>query len=69
MKGINTYISLLPTNGKKNNMQSKKMWACKRLWPPAYEQLGQQSLQRDKWILIFPGALIKDLGINDPIPH
>lgn len=42
----------------------------RRLWPPAYEQLGQQSLpQSIKWILIFPWALIKDLSINDPIPH
>ena len=44
---------------------------------PANEQLDglhtlldeQPLAQSNKWILIFPGALIKDLSIDDPIPH
>lgn len=48
----------------------KMMWDRRSPWLPAYEQLDVQPLpQTIKWILIFPGALIKDLSINDPIPH
>lgn len=53
------------------------MWVCGGLFLAAYEQedslltlLDEQPLaQSIKWILIFPRALIKDLSINDPIPH
>lgn len=35
-----------------------------------FNLLDEQPLaQSIKWILIFPRALIKDLSINDPIPH
>lgn len=52
------------------------MWDSGGLFLPAYEQIhclpyemSNHLTQSVKWILIFPGALIKDLSINDPIPH